>query len=510
MFTELISFEHIMGKEAYILRVVESMQATVDKLSEEVLIAINREEMILKEEAFNTHIFNACLMGIDFVYINVCISALAALKTDNVHAKRYHWKNVVAGIAEGIKYIYSFKEGEKKTLIGYLTTILNDSGMVTPEISDSLSVLQDLLEKFRADWDGKVMRDIALHYDKSAGKLIKETMAITDEEPYASLLSCYLLIMNILHAICTIGYLQSLIENDLGLSDVNLDETGLLGNDGRHMKAIQALLKGKKFKVSTEKYLNEYGKRFLDSIALFEKIQKGYEFLGIKKGEKSSNGQLEKFYQLNNLYSLVMYSMLDILSITDSYLSSDTEFAAALNMRYFLIVKTSALTQIVGYTEEETRESLWYEMKQLLPESDVPLHDMADKLESCLKESVQDQNVRMVRAKLVHLKFSKKKPGDVKGILSILNTFDPLTEFYKVIDLIELLIKVIKFLDRLIVSIDKEVTIENQRLLDKIRSMSSSLRDMIERNVKDKAQKEEMLTSINANEFKIIDLLKKR
>ena len=510
MFTELISFEHIMGKEAYILRVVESMQATVDKLSEEVLIAISREEMILKEEAFNTHVFNACLMGIDFVYINVCISALAALKTDNVHAKRYHWKNVVACIAEGIKYIYSFKEGEKKTLIGYLTTILNDSGMVTPEISDSLSVLQDLLEKFRADWDGKVMRDIALHYDKSAGKLIKETMAITDEEPYASLLSCYLLIMNILHAICTIGYLQSLIENDLGLSDVNLDETGLLGNDGRHMKAIQALLKGKKFKVSTEKYLNEYGKRFLDSIALFEKIQKGYEFLGIKKGEKSSNGQLDRFYQLNNLYSLVMYSMLDILSITDSYLSSDTEFEAALNMRYFLIVKTSVLTQIVGYTEKEARESLWYEMKQLIPESDVPLHNMADKLESCLKESVQDQNVRMVRAKLVHLKFSKKKPGDVMGILSILNTFYPLTEFYKVIDLIELLIKVIKFLDRLIVSIDKEVTIENQKFLDKIRSMSSSLRDMIERNVKDKAQKEEMLTSINANEFKIIDLLKKR
>lgn len=499
-----------MGKEAHILRVVESMQATVDKLSKEVLIAISREEMILKEEAFNTHVFNACLMGIDFVYINVCISALAALKTDNVHVKRYHWKNVVAGIAEGIKYIYSFKEGEKKTLIGYLTTILNDSGMVTPEISDSLSVLQDLLEKFRADWDGKVMRDIALHYDKSAEKLIKETMTITDEEPYASLLSSYLLIMNILHAICTIGYLQSLIENDLGLSDVNLDETGLLGNDGRHMHAIQALLEGKKFKASAEKYLNEYGKRFLDSIALFDKIQKGYEFLGIKNDEKSSNGQLEKFYQLNNLYSLVMYSMLDILSITDSYLSSDTEFEAALNMRYFLIVKTSALTQIVGYTEEEARESLWYEMKQLIPESDVPLHNMADKLESCLKESVQDQNVRMVRAKLVHLKFSKKRPGDVKGILSILNTFDPLTEFYKVIDLIELLIKVIRFLDCLIVSIDKEVTIENQKHLDKIRSMSSSLRDMIERNVKDKAQKEEMLTSINANEFKIIDLLKNR
>lgn len=510
MYTELISFEHIMGKEAYILRVVESMQATVDKLSEEVLIAISREEMILKEEAFNTHIFNACLMGIDFVYINVCISALAALKTDNVHAKRYHWKNVVAGIAEGIKYIYSFKEGEKKTLIGYLTTILNDSGMVTPEISDSLSVLQDLLEKFRADWDGKVMRDIALHYDKSAGKLIKETMAITDEEPYASLLSNYLLIMNILHYICNIGYLQSIIENNLRFSEVDRNETGLLGNDGRHMKAIQSLLKGKKFKVSTEKYLNEYGKRFQDSIALFEKIQKGYEFLGLKKGEKSSNGQLDRFYQLNNLYSLVMFSMLDLLSVTDSYLSSDTEFEAALNMRYFLIIKTSVLTQIVGYTEEEARESLWYEMKQLLPESDVPLHDMADKLESCLKESVQDQNVRMVRAKLVHLKFSKKKPGDVKGILSILNTFDPLTEFYKVIDLIELLIKVIKFLDRLIVSIDKEVTIENQKLLDKIRSMSSSLRDMIERNVKDKAQKEEMLTSINANEFKIIDLLKKR
>lgn len=37
--------------------------------------------------------------------------------------------------------------------------------------------------------------------------------------------------------------------------------------------------------------------------------------------------------------------------------------------------------------------------------------------------------------------------------------------------------------------------------------MSSSLRDMIECKVKDKAQKEELLTSINDNEFKIIDLL---
>lgn len=499
-----------MAKEIHILKVIESMQATVDLLSEELLTAIDREKNIPQETALSSYVFNASLIGVDFVYINVSISALAALKTDNVYAKRYHWKNVVAGISEGIKYIYTFKESEKKTLIGYLKTILNDSDMMTPVISDSFSSLHALLEKFRTDWKGKDMRDIALHYDKSAEKLIKETMTITDEDPYASLVSNYLLIMNILYYICNIGYLQSIIENNLRFSEVDRNEAGLLGNDGRHMKAIQALLKGKKFKASTEKYLNEYGKRFQDSIALFEKIQKGYEFLGIKKGEKSSNGQLDRFYQLNNLYSLVMYSMLDLLSVTDSYLSSDTEFEAALNMRYFLIIKTSVLTQIVGYTEEEARESLWYEMKQLVPKSDVPLHDMADKLESCLKESVQDQNVRMVRAKLVHLKFSKKRPGDVKGILSILNTFDPLTEFYKVIDLIELLIKVIKFLDRLIVSIDKEVTIENQKHIDKIRSMSSSLRDMIERNVKDKAQKEELLTSINDNEFKIIDLLNNR
>lgn len=486
-----------MGKEIHIQKVIESMQATVDSLSEELLTAIDREKNIPQETALSSYVFNASLIGVDFVYINVSISALAALKTGNVYAKRYHWKNVVAGISEGIKYIYTFKECEKKTLIGYLKTILNDSDMMTPVISDFFSSLQALLEKFRTDWKGKDMRDIALHYDKSAEKLIKETMTITDEDSYASLVSNYLLIMNILHYICNIGYLQSIIENNLRFSEVDRNETGLLGNDGRHMKAIQALLKGKKFEVSTEKYLNEYGKRFQDSIALFEKIQKGYEFLGIKKGEKSSNGQLDRFYQLNNLYSLVMYSMLDLLSVTDSYLSSDTEFEAALNMRYFLIIKTSVLTQIVGYAEEEARESLWYEMKQLVPESDVPLHDMADKLESCLKESVQDQNVRMVRAKLVHLKFSKKRPGDVKGILSILNTFDPLTEFYKVIDLIGLLIKVIRFLDCLLASIGKEITLEQQKLQDKICNMFSSLKGMIENNITDSAQKDKMLASMS-------------
>ena len=108
---------------------------------------------------------------------------------------------------------------------------------------------------------------------------------------------------------------------------------------------------------------------------------------------------------------------------------------------------------------------------------------------------------------LVEFAFSKNKPGDVKEILSVLDTFDPLSEFYKVLNLIKLLVKVIKFLDRLIVSMDKEVTIENQKHLDKIRSMSSSLRDMIECNVKDKVLKEELVTSINDNEFKIIDLL---
>lgn len=40
------------------------------------------------------------------------------------------------------------------------------------------------------------------------------------------------------------------------------------------------------------------------------------------------------------------------------------------------------------------------------------------------------------------------------------------------------------------------------------RGCSSSLRDMIECNVKDKVLKEELVTSINDNEFKIIDLLK--
>ena len=64
-----------MGKEEYISRLIDSMQTTVDTLSKEVLIAINRDEVMLKEEAFNTHVFNACLMGIDFVYINVYLSS---------------------------------------------------------------------------------------------------------------------------------------------------------------------------------------------------------------------------------------------------------------------------------------------------------------------------------------------------------------------------------------------------------------------------------------------------
>ena len=469
-----------MGKEQYILRLIDSMQTTVDSLSKEVLIAINRDEVMLKEKAFSAYGFNACLMGVDFVYINVCISALAALKAANVHTKRYHWKNVVAGISEGIKYIYTFKGSEKKTLIGYLKTILNDSDMMIPEIAGSLSVLQVLLDRFTANWDGKDMRDIALHYDKSTEKLIKETVGITDEGPYATLLSDYLLIMNILHSICMYGFIQSLINCNLSFNDILQNETSSHVGVNKQKNAIHALLKEKMFKTEIEEYLEEYGKRFLDSCSVFEKLHKVYELLGCKGELKLSDNHFGKLYKLHNLYALVLYSMLDILSITDSYLSSNTEMEAAMNMRYFLIVMTSVLTQIV---------SLWSEIKELIPESDSQLNDMAVTMESHLRESVMDIDIKRKRAKLIHLTFSKNKQGKVKEILSVLDTFDPLSEFYKVLDLIKLLVKVIKFLDSLILSMGKEITIENQKQLDKIRSMFSSLRDMIENNVKDKALK---------------------
>lgn len=67
-----------MGKETHILKDIESMQATVESLSEELLTAIDREKKILQKTALSSYVFNASLIGVDFVYINVSISALAA------------------------------------------------------------------------------------------------------------------------------------------------------------------------------------------------------------------------------------------------------------------------------------------------------------------------------------------------------------------------------------------------------------------------------------------------
>lgn len=103
-----------MCKEIHILKVIESMQATVDSLSEELLTAIDREKNIPQETALSSYVFNASLIGVDFVYINVSISALAALKTDNVYAKRYHWKNVVAGILKVLSTFIPLKSVRRK------------------------------------------------------------------------------------------------------------------------------------------------------------------------------------------------------------------------------------------------------------------------------------------------------------------------------------------------------------------------------------------------------------
>ena len=76
------------------------------------------------------------------------------------------------------------------------------------------------------------------------------------------------------------------------------------------------------------------------------------------------------------------------------------------------------------------------------------------------------------------------------------------------IDLIEILIKVIRFLDSLLASIGKEITLEQQTLQDKICNMFSSLKGMIENNITDSAQKEKMLASMSEEEDTLKMLLK--
>lgn len=76
------------------------------------------------------------------------------------------------------------------------------------------------------------------------------------------------------------------------------------------------------------------------------------------------------------------------------------------------------------------------------------------------------------------------------------------------IDLIKLLIKVVKFIDGLLASIGNEITLEQQKLQDKLCNMFSSFRDLIENNITDSAQKEKMLASLNEGEDTLKLLLK--
>ena len=57
-----------MGKEEFISRLIDSMQTTIDTFNKEVLMAINRNEVMLKEKAFSAYAFNACLMGVDIPF----------------------------------------------------------------------------------------------------------------------------------------------------------------------------------------------------------------------------------------------------------------------------------------------------------------------------------------------------------------------------------------------------------------------------------------------------------
>lgn len=357
-------------------------------------------------------------IAVSYSLIDLGVSVRASLGTDKPLEKRFHLKNLMASISESFKVIMNFDKARKKSLWTKLNGELHNVG--TPAILALYDDITKKLEAFGNTYIDQDLRNLTLHYDDNMMRVYEATVGINDED---KTLKVFIEYVDILRLILVFSDLLVSSDRPCAEQTGNTDQVEIDSIINGYFK--QTLNNNDRLKDVLDKVIDGEGHgidSIADNIRRFARLE-----LWMKDNGMPFVPELESVKILMNAELLIGFMMGDLSSVTKAYLRSESEAESKMNLRRYIVIKTSTLVHLYGYDQGEKDNSVWRLLMSCIPQDETALLDEATMLEKRLKTLITSSD-KQERALYVHLVNNSNSKFVVPDTLSAIDAIGPIVK----------------------------------------------------------------------------------
>ena len=243
----------------------------------------------------------------------------------------------------------------------------------------------------------------------------------------------------------------------------------LIDNRGKLEAAISTVLP------KATNQLDEMAKHYFQ-------IQKIQKFIKENAPFNIEIPELSNLETLANHELLIRFMSLDLASVLNAYLHSESDIEASLNLRRIVVIKTSTFVHLYGYDEREHEKSVWKNIQTFIPSDDEELKSEEQTIQSLLSKLVADSDDKNLRASLVHLYNNGSHKSNIEETLVSVESLDPAKQTVEILLLMEVYKKMEAFTKKLMntlaLNAHQQREASQKEMLDKI----SKMRQFIEQS----------------------------
>ena len=437
-------------------------------------------------------------IAVNYSLMDIGVSIRALIGSELAYEKRFHLKNLKASISESYKLIFNFDKARKKSIWNKLGIELKDTNQVVEELYNKITAGLNDFEKAHINQD---LRNLTLHYDENMMRVYEATVNINNEDTEMKSLCEYLDIL------LSMRFLVTLIETNEEIPTshqpiiinqqviMNSDFEQLINKDGKLMEAVVNAIE-------------ESGKRidsFADMNKSFQRIQ---TFMDLQAPIRIHFEELTNLKTLINAQMLLQFMIGDLAAITKAYLQSKSEEEHKMNLRRFVVIRSSTLVHLYGYNDDEKDKSIWKLLMSYMPQSDYSLIEECKRVENQLQNLVTESVDKKERALYVHLVNNRNSTFGVPDTINAIDAINVISEVIEVNDLLIIMKRVRDWLNHIMEVLckeAKELRLESER---KIEGKFDDMINIITHSNLPEKQKKQLLDMFSGEKVKIMNLLK--
>lgn len=425
-------------------------------------------------------------MDIKFILVDLQTIMKSCYKADRFYEKRYHLKNLYAGMLEGYKLLYGFDTFRWRTIWARIGEHIKEYVAAGDDRYVSLAALKNKYDditqsllKIEFTWSDKEDRNLTYHYDDDLLLVYRLTLKMDSEDTaglkfieYIEVLKSMLELCNeIEEAFDILGY--KILERE-----ERRDELALM----IVQKVAKLLGKHPNMPEALEKAIDQ-GANLIDSYAKIKKNALKFEdiidnYIDNKVISSSSIPEIGIIKGLTDVQMLISFMMADAATILRGFIGADSNVEHPLLLRRLTISRVSTLNHLISY-KSDVSDSMIARILKVIPADRRDLIDKGlDIIEKLVK--LRRPGDMDTRALYVHLIENHKYKSNIPAIVKALENPAILNELQASEGVVKMCGELSRFLTEIMTALSEEARKNRQNSERELKNQIAKIRNVAE------------------------------